>query len=64
MKDIYLCNGKVPYCRKTSCYLNGGLCGHTTNEVYALNPPDERVFDDGDIALKYGVRFEKEADDV
>lgn len=38
---FYLCNGKVPYCGKRSCYKNGNTtedaCRHTTNVAYALN---------------------------
>lgn len=41
----YLCNGKVPYCRKTGCYykppVNGivGSCEHTLDISYARNKP-------------------------
>lgn len=40
-KIVYLCNGEVPYCKKTICYKtkpsNGGVCRHTADVRYALN---------------------------
>lgn len=26
MKELYLCSGKKADCKKTNCYMNGGLC--------------------------------------
>lgn len=36
-KVFYLCDGKVPECKKTDCYKNGGECKHTSNVEYAVN---------------------------
>lgn len=45
MKYVYLCNGKKEDCPKTYCQFEGtGTCKHTTEEKYALNPPDKRHF--------------------
>ena len=36
-KVMYLCDGEVPECEKTSCYKNGGPCRHTTDVDHAMN---------------------------
>ena len=36
---LYVCDGKVPTCKKSYCYYNGtGECRHTTDESHALYP--------------------------
>lgn len=51
---FYLCNGEVPFCKKSICYKNENatdvVCRHTTNIAYALN------FQKGDGCVDY---FEK-----
>lgn len=41
VRIFYLCNGEVPYCKKTMCYKTNNteneVCRHTTNVAYALN---------------------------
>ena len=37
VNTMYLCDGKVPECKKTSCYLNGGYCWHTSDISHAIN---------------------------
>ncbi len=32
---LYLCNGYIPDCKRSECYLNGGECHHTSNIEYA-----------------------------
>ncbi len=45
---LYLCDGAVEACPKTSCYKRGHECRHTTDITHALNPeprnfvPDEQ----------------------
>lgn len=34
---FYLCNGQKENCKKTSCYMNGGRCKHTSDIRYAKN---------------------------
>ena len=36
-KVFYLCNGKREECGKRGCYINGGICKHTTDVRYAKN---------------------------
>lgn len=36
-KVYYLCDGKVPGCKKASCYTNGGTCKRTSNIDHAIN---------------------------
>lgn len=47
MNRLYICNGEKPDCKKTGCaWLHEeGLCFHTSNADYALNPEGERRFD-------------------
>lgn len=47
MNRLYICNGEKPDCKKTGCaWLHEeGLCFHTSNADYALNPEGERKFD-------------------
>lgn len=46
---LYLCDGAVETCQKTSCYKRGHECCHTTDEAHAINPKDKRRFvPDGD----------------
>lgn len=33
----YLCDGKVPDCKKTSCYMHGGGCKRTNCIEHAIN---------------------------
>lgn len=37
VNTMYLCDGKAPECKKTSCYLNGGYCWHTSDISHAKN---------------------------
>lgn len=41
---LYLCDGEVLDCPKTSCYKNNGDCRHTTDVSHALNHDCERCF--------------------
>ena len=43
---LYLCDGAVESCRKTSCYKRGHECRHTTDEAHALNPEPRNLVPD------------------
>lgn len=47
MNRLYICNGEKPDCKKTGCaWLHEeGICFHTSNADYALNPEGERRFE-------------------
>lgn len=36
-KTWYLCDGKIPTCTKTWCYIYGGGCRHTSDIAHAAN---------------------------
>lgn len=42
----YLCDGNVPDCEKTFCYIIGGECRHTTSASHALNKDDRHFVSD------------------
>lgn len=44
---LYLCDGAVEDCLKTSCYKRGHECRHTTDAVHALNPEPRNLVPDG-----------------
>lgn len=48
-KVLYLCDGKIPECAKTSCYKHGGTCRRTTDIEHAVNFEDFM----GDKIAKY-----------
>ena len=43
---LYLCDGAVEACPKTSCYKRGRECRHTTNAVHALNSEPRNLVSD------------------
>lgn len=47
-KKLYVCDGKVPDCKKTACAFNGkGDCMHTADKSHArYEPPREWGFMD------------------
>ncbi len=53
---LYLCDGKVPTCRKTECYKQGRNCRHTSDVNHALNPEPHHFEPD-----EQGNMWEKEA---
>ena len=44
---LYLCDGSVEDCPKTSCYKRGHECRHTTDVTHALNPEPRNLVPDG-----------------
>lgn len=44
---LYLCDGAVEDCTKTSCYKRGHECHHTTDVTHALNPEPRNLVPDG-----------------
>lgn len=44
---LYLCDGAVEDCPKTSCYKRGHECRHTTDVAHALNPEPRNLVPDG-----------------
>lgn len=43
---LYLCDGSVEDCPKTSCYKRGHECRHTTDIAHALNPEPRNLIPD------------------
>lgn len=43
---LYLCDGAVEACPKTSCYKRGRECRHTTDVTHALNPEPHNLVPD------------------
>lgn len=43
---LYLCDGAVETCPKTSCYKRGHECRHTTDVTHALNPEPHNLVPD------------------
>ena len=43
---LYLCDGAVETCPKTSCYKRGHECRHTTDTTHALNSEPRNLIPD------------------
>ncbi len=43
---LYLCDGAVEACPKTSCYKRGYECRHTTDVIHTLNPEPHNLVPD------------------
>lgn len=43
---IYLCDGAVEACSKTSCYKRGLECRHTTDITHAMNSEPRNLIPD------------------